>query len=155
MRARDFQRRVLELVHRAEQVTVASVVLELDVTAAEARDGLEAMVDEALLELDSFDDGTLFYHAPGLRQLRGPPAVWTETATSPPTWRGRLPSSPLGRTVTLLCVLSILTSALAGIAALLAQAREASIFATVALCGLPGTLVALVWWIDQLIRPRR
>ena len=71
----EFEQAVLRMAHNGgvERLTPSAVAYQLRVSVKDAERMLDKMVTNAQLELDSDDDGNLFYFVPGL----GTPGVFT------------------------------------------------------------------------------
>lgn len=79
----EFERAVLQMAHHGgvSRLTPSAVAYQVRVSAKDAERMLDKMVTNAQLELDSDDDGNLFYFVPGL----GTPGVFTSgTAAANP-----------------------------------------------------------------------
>src|SRR5688500_9387679 len=64
----QLERAALSLAAEAP-LTVALVALRLELSVREAQELLDGLVRAEVLEVDSFDDGTLCYRAPGLAHV--------------------------------------------------------------------------------------
>ena len=161
MRSSKLQRRVLQHLARPgdNRLTLAQAVLSFDLSAERLQQELDSMVDQGLLELDSLDDGTLYYHAPGLldpgaqdAELERPSpealvARSSDDALVPQT-KQFLPTTTAGRawgTFACLSALDLLGTGLAAI--IVSPAWEAEVLLCIALAGAPGTLLILTWLI--------
>ncbi|MBI3073854.1 MAG: hypothetical protein HYY84_17225 [Deltaproteobacteria bacterium] len=154
MRSADFRRAILQLASApGAELTLALIVRELDVPAAEAHHELDAMVSDGLLELDSFDDGTLYYHAPGLRHVALAPSLGS--ALSEHRVRSLAKRSEPNLALRMGAVVSILDFVGVGAAALFAHSREANILIWIALAGAPGTLATIVWLLLRWLERRK
>ncbi len=109
MDQRQFEQSVLQMVHarRVDRLTPAAVSQEFNLTVRDAEKALDRMVTEGKLELDSDDEGNLFYFVPGL----GTAGVFTQgTAAAnpaeppkpPPAMAQRAPGPARGRNFTAL-----------------------------------------------------
>jgi hypothetical protein len=153
MRSADFRRAILRLASApGAELTLALVVRELDVPAAEAHSELDSMVSDALLEINSFEDGTLYYHAPGLRHVAMASSLHKAIADhrSLAIAKRRQPNVALR----IGAIVSILDFVGVGIATLFAHSREANMLIWVTLAGAPGTLATIVWTISRWL-PKR
>ena len=91
----EFEQAVLRMAHNGgvERLTPSAVAYQLRVGAKDAERMLDKMVTNAQLELDSDDDGNLFYFVPGL----GTPGVFTAgTAAANPIDPPKPPPSASG-----------------------------------------------------------
>ena len=100
MEQAEFEQAVLRMAHNGgvERLTPSAVAYQVRVSAKDAERMLDKMVTNAQIELDSDDDGNLFYYVPGL----GTPGVFTEgTAAAnpiePPKPPPGIPGSPYGQ----------------------------------------------------------
>ncbi len=83
MEQAQFDQAVLQMAHQGgvQRLTPPAVAYQLRLSVKDAERMLDKMVTNALLELDSDDDGNLFYYVPG----HGTPGVFTEgTSASMP-----------------------------------------------------------------------
>ena len=101
MEQAEFEQAVLRMAHNGgvERLTPSAVAYQVKVSVKDAERMLDKMVTNAQLELDSDDDGNLFYFVPGL----GTPGVFTSgTAAANPIDKPEPPpplpgSSPYGQ----------------------------------------------------------
>lgn len=68
MDQRQFEQAILQMIHarRVERLTPSAVAYEFGMSVKDAEKALDRMVTGETLELDSDDDGNLFYFLPGL-----------------------------------------------------------------------------------------
>ncbi len=156
MRAAEIRQAILELASAPDtQLTLALVVREFGLTAPKARETLDAMVSDGILELDSFDDGTLYYHAPGLRHA--PLATSLSQALNRHRERSIAHRTKPNVALRVTATVSVLDFVGVGLAALFAHSREGDILLWVALAGAPGTLATIVWflvrWLNRRVTP--
>lgn len=160
MKSDQLQRRVLQLLASGDnRLTLARAVLEMDQPAERLQRELDQMLDAGLLELDSLDDGTLYYHAPGLRlpAPAGDSAALIPTAEQqsalalkPQPPGGVMPRTRAGKALGTFTVLSVLDLLGTGLAALLVLPHwEAEVLMWIALGGAPGTLLGITWLIHR------
>jgi hypothetical protein len=129
-------------------VTVASVALRLEVSVATARKLLDGLVSAGVMELDSFDDGSECYRAPGLDRV--------EQAALAPANDRQLARRDRGdgRALAIFVGFSVLDLVGVGIAALIVMPKwEAEILLWIALAGVPGTLLAIGRALARFGRP--
>ncbi|MFT6399811.1 MAG: TM2 domain-containing membrane protein YozV [Bradymonadia bacterium] len=103
MEQTEFERAVLQMAHNGgvSRLTPSAVAYQVRVSVKDAERMLDKMVTNAHLELDSDDDGNLFYFVPGL----GAPGIFTSgTAAAnpidppkPPEPRPGAPYAPYGQ----------------------------------------------------------
>lgn len=143
------EREVLRLA-AAGPVTVASVALRLEVSVAAARKLLGGLVDAGVMELDSFDDGSECYRAPGLDRVGALAPVERRE-------RGLARDGGAGQPALAVFVgLSVLDLVGVGVAALLVMPKwEAEVLMWIALAGAPGALVGLARLLARFGRPSR
>lgn len=117
MDQRQFEQSVLQLVHarRVDRLTPSTVANEFGLSVKDAEKALDRMVTEGTLELDSDDEGNLFYFVPGLgtagvftqgtsaanpseppQPPAGGPAPWTPPSGAGPYGAPQQPQQPTG-----------------------------------------------------------
>jgi hypothetical protein len=127
-------------------LTVALVALRLELSVREAKELLDALVQSDVLELDSLDDGTRCYRAPGLTHVDR--AALRSIPRRPATGISRRPSRGAHSIAILFVGFSVLHLLGFGLAALIVRSgSKAELLMYVALEGVPGTLVLLSRWI--------
>ena len=134
------------------RLTLAQAVLSFDLSTERLQQELDTMVDQGLLELDSLDDGTLYYHAPGLVELGTQNAealvARPDQQSLAPGKSQFLPTTTAGRAWGTFACLSALDLLGTGLAAIIVNpAWEAEVLMWIALAGAPGTLLILTWLI--------
>jgi len=160
VKSSKLQRQVLRhLASSDNRLNLAQAVLTFDLPANRLQEELDQMVDQGLLELDSLDDGTLYFHAPGLLEGNAPSPQLTAGSTdalaprSPdqalvPHENPYLPATTAGRAWGTFACLSALDLFGTGLAAIIVNpAWEAEVLMWIALAGAPGTLLLLTWLI--------
>lgn len=95
MDQRQFEQAILQMIHtrRVERLTPSAVAYEFGMSVKDAEKALDRMVTGETLELDSDDDGNLFYFLPGLGTagvfMQGTAAANPSEAPTPPNGPGQ------------------------------------------------------------------
>ncbi len=141
------EREILRLA-AAGPVTVASVALRLEVSVTAARKLLDGLVDAGVMELDSFDDGSECYRAPGLDRVAALAPV--DTKDRPLARRERSG----GPALAVFVGFSVLDLVGVGVAALIVMPKwEAEVLMWIALAGVPGVLIGIGRLLARFGRP--
>jgi hypothetical protein len=123
-------------------LTVALVALRLELSVREARELLDGLVRAEALELDSFDDGTQCYRAPGLAHVDRAALVPIPRER---TGISRVRSAGTRQAVAVFVGLSVIDFVGCGLAALIVMPHwEAEVLMWIALAGAPGVLVLVI-----------
>jgi hypothetical protein len=137
------ERAALELAAEAP-LTVALVALRLELSVRASRELLDGLVQAEVLELDSFDDGTACYRAPGLAHVDR--ATLVPVRWEPATLSRR--PSVVSSVLAAFGVVSLIDFVGFGVAALILMPKwEAEVLMWIALAGVPGTMMLINHWL--------